>query len=149
MKSRFLILAAFCALVFGLPTSGLAQRPGGQTELSTVQRLDVDGNHLRACFRKLRRVCAWVADHQVGVDWQTGKSGKRFDDGQTDRDVRNEMAVHHVNVQDARTATFDGTDFFAKTREVGRQNRGGDVDISMVEHAPGPQLLRATGFSSG
>jgi hypothetical protein len=53
MKSRFLILAAFCALVFGLPTSGLAQRPGGQTELSTVQRLDVMSSKLDHMRRSL------------------------------------------------------------------------------------------------
>jgi outer membrane protein assembly factor BamD len=53
MKSRFLILAAFCALFFGLPTSGLAQRPGGQTELSTVQRLDVMGSKLDHMRRSL------------------------------------------------------------------------------------------------
>src|SRR5688572_7149796 len=53
MKSRFLILAAFCVLVFGLPTSGLAQRPGGQTELSTVQRLDVMSSKLEHMRRSL------------------------------------------------------------------------------------------------
>src|SRR6185503_16357171 len=53
MKSRFLILAAFCALVFGLPTSGFAQRPGGQTELSTVQRLDVMSSKLDHMRRSL------------------------------------------------------------------------------------------------
>src|SRR5687768_2231957 len=53
MKSRFLILAAFCALVFGLPTSGSAQKPGGLTELSTVQRLDVMGSKLDHMRRSL------------------------------------------------------------------------------------------------
>src|SRR5215213_9340041 len=41
MKSRFLILVVFCALVFALPKTGFAQKTGGQTELSTTQRLDV------------------------------------------------------------------------------------------------------------
>jgi hypothetical protein len=42
MKSRLFILAVFCALVFGLPNAGFAQqKPLGQTELSTNQRLDV------------------------------------------------------------------------------------------------------------
>ena len=53
MKSRFFILAAFCALVFGLPTSVFAQRPGGQTELSTVQRLDVMSSKLDHMRRSL------------------------------------------------------------------------------------------------
>lgn len=53
MKSSLLILAVFCALVFGLPTTGLAQRPGGQTELSTSQRLDVMDSKLDLMRRSL------------------------------------------------------------------------------------------------
>jgi len=53
MKSRFLILAVFCALVFGLPNTGFAQRPGGQTELSTSQRLDVMASKLDSMRRSL------------------------------------------------------------------------------------------------
>jgi len=54
MKSRFLILAAFCALVFGLlPQSGFAQKPSGQTELSTGQRLDVMSSKLDLLRRSL------------------------------------------------------------------------------------------------
>ena len=54
MKSRFLILAAFCALIFGLlPQSGFAQKPSGQTELSTGQRLDVMSSKLDLLRRSL------------------------------------------------------------------------------------------------
>jgi hypothetical protein len=42
MKSRFFILALFCVAVLGLfQTAFGQQRTGGQTELSTAQRLDV------------------------------------------------------------------------------------------------------------
>ncbi len=53
MKSRLFILAVFCALVFGLPTPGFAQRPAGQTELSTGQRLDVMDSKLDLMRRSL------------------------------------------------------------------------------------------------
>jgi hypothetical protein len=46
MKSRFVILALFCAAVFGLPQAVVGQRTGGQTELSTTQRLDVMSSKL-------------------------------------------------------------------------------------------------------
>ncbi|HET9525520.1 MAG TPA: outer membrane protein assembly factor BamD [Pyrinomonadaceae bacterium] len=62
MKSRFLILAAFCALVFGLPTSVLAQRPGGQTELSTVQRLDVMSSKLDHMRRSLNSALSAMSE---------------------------------------------------------------------------------------
>ena len=54
MKSRFLILAIFCALVFGLPKMGVAQKSGGgQSELSTSQRLDVMSSKLDLMRRSL------------------------------------------------------------------------------------------------
>ena len=54
MKSRFLILAVFCALVFGLPKMGFAQKSGGgQSELSTGQRLDVMSSKLDLLRRSL------------------------------------------------------------------------------------------------
>lgn len=53
MKSRLLILAVFCAVVFGLPTPGFAQKPTGQTELSTNQRLDVMDSKLDLMRRSL------------------------------------------------------------------------------------------------
>jgi outer membrane protein assembly factor BamD len=53
MKSRVLILATFCALVFGLPSAGFAQQRQGQTELSTVQRLDVMSSKLDLMRRSL------------------------------------------------------------------------------------------------
>ncbi len=53
MKSRFLILAAFCALVFGLPNTGFAQQRQAQTEQSTGQRLDVMDSKLDLLRRSL------------------------------------------------------------------------------------------------
>src|ERR1044072_6092015 len=51
--SRFLILAVFCALVLGFSQTGLAQKSGGQTELSTSQRLDVMASKLDLMRRSL------------------------------------------------------------------------------------------------
>jgi hypothetical protein len=56
------------------------------------------------------------------------------------------MAVHHVDVQNVSAAAFDRAYFLAETREVGGQNRRGNFDISVVEHAPDPQPNCATGF---
>src|SRR5688500_15720273 len=99
--------------------------------------LDMDRNHLRAGPYKLRRVCPWIGDHQVSIDRQTSKTGKRFHDGQTDRDVGHEMSVHHVNVQNIGSAAFDGAYFIAQTREVGGQNRRSNFDVS-IEHTLHP-----------
>jgi outer membrane protein assembly factor BamD len=53
MRSRFFILAVFCALIFGVAQIGFAQKSGGQTELSTVQRLDVMSSKLDLMRRSL------------------------------------------------------------------------------------------------
>jgi outer membrane protein assembly factor BamD len=53
MRSRFFILAGLCALVFGVAQTGFAQKSGGQTELSTVQRLDVMSSKLDLMRRSL------------------------------------------------------------------------------------------------
>jgi outer membrane protein assembly factor BamD len=53
MKSRFFILAAFCALVFGLPNSGFAQQRQAQTEQTTGQRLEVMDSRLDLMRRSL------------------------------------------------------------------------------------------------
>ena len=53
MRSRFLILAVFCALIFGVVKTGFAQKSGGQTELSTTQRLDVMSSKLDLLRRSL------------------------------------------------------------------------------------------------
>jgi outer membrane protein assembly factor BamD len=62
MKSRFLILALFCAAVFGLPQTAFGQKSGGQTELSTAQRLDVMGSKLDSMRRSLSSAVAAMPD---------------------------------------------------------------------------------------
>src|SRR5215216_1542544 len=62
MMSRFLILAAFCALVFGVPKTDFAQKPGGQTELSTTQRLDVMSSKLDLLRRSLSSALRVIED---------------------------------------------------------------------------------------
>ena len=62
MKSRFLILAVFCALVFGLAQTGFAQKPGGQTELSTGQRLEVMSSKLDLMRRSLASAIRALTD---------------------------------------------------------------------------------------
>jgi outer membrane protein assembly factor BamD len=55
MKSCFLTLLTACALILGLSLAATAQRTGGQTELSTTQRLDVMTSKLDSMRRSLNR----------------------------------------------------------------------------------------------
>jgi outer membrane protein assembly factor BamD len=62
MKSRFIILALFCAAILGLSGTAFGQRPGGQTELSTAQRLDVMSSKLDQMRRSLNSAIAAMPD---------------------------------------------------------------------------------------
>jgi hypothetical protein len=62
-------------------------------------------------------------DHQMYVEW-------RFDSippqcirhERTDRQVRDVMIIHDVEVNEISTGVENRTNFFAKTREIRRQN---------------------------
>jgi outer membrane protein assembly factor BamD len=112
MKSRFLILVAFCALIFGLPATGLAQRPGGQTELSTNQRLDVMSSKLDLMRRSL----------QAAISVLEGKTEEKSKDKKSNADdpvvrlkgLEKEVASLNSEVSDIRTKNdkaekFDST----------------------------------------
>src|SRR5215216_7243101 len=62
MRSRFLILAVFCALIFGVAQTGFAQKSGGQSELSTGQRLDVMSSKLDLMRRSLSSAIRVISD---------------------------------------------------------------------------------------
>ena len=62
MKSRFFILALFCAAVLGLPQAAFPQKSGGQTELSTAQRLEVMSSKLDAMRRSLSSALAAIPE---------------------------------------------------------------------------------------
>src|ERR1041385_9003052 len=53
MKCRLLSLLAFCALIISFNQVAIAQRSGGQTELSIAQRLDVMSSKLDLMRRSL------------------------------------------------------------------------------------------------
>ena len=63
MKSRLLILALFCAVVFG-PQAVFGQKTGGQTELSTNQRLDVMSSKLDSMRRSLSSALAAMPENK-------------------------------------------------------------------------------------
>ena len=110
MKSRFLILAVFCALIFGLPKAGVAQRTGGQSELSTGQRLDVMASKLDLMRRSLSSALRAMED-------KSSKDKKANADDPVVRLKGLEKEVSSVNseVNDLRSKNdkaekFDATD---------------------------------------
>ena len=98
---------------------------------------------------RTRDLALGALDHQVHVDQRAGgvdAVGERGDDERPHRDRRHEVAVHDVDVDDARAGVEHLADLVPEAGEVGGQDRGGDA--VQLGHQIGwsielPQLLHA------
>jgi len=111
MRSRFLILAVFCALIFGVAQTGFAQqKSGGQTELSTTQRLDVMSSKLDLLRRSLS-----AASKALEAKADKDKKANADDPVTRLKGLEKEVASLNNEVNDIRTKNdkaekFDPTD---------------------------------------
>ena len=65
-------------------------------------------------------------DHEMHVDRRRDAVlAQRFADERADREIRDVVIVHDVEVDEVRAGRNDGVDFLAEPREVGRQDRRG------------------------
>lgn len=96
MKSRFVILALFCAAVLGLPQAVVGQRTGGQTELSTTQRLDVMSSKLDTMRRSLNSALAAIPENK-------DKNANADDPAVRLKSLEKEVSSLNSEVNDLRT----------------------------------------------
>ena len=71
-----------------------------------------------------------VRDHEMDVEWESSHFVKRFDNGRTDREVRHEMPVHHVHVQQVGSRGFHRGDFIGQVRKVRGESKGQRVTVA-------------------
>ena len=148
MKSRFLILVVFGALVFALPKTGFAQKPSGQSELSTSQRLDVMASKLDLMRRSLSSALNALED----------KSKDKSKDKKTDADdpfarlrgLEKEVSSLNSEVNDIRSKNdkaekFDATAVDRLESSVAELNKR--VETGLQETA-GARNAKATAGSS-
>jgi len=90
----------------------------------------MDRDHVRARFHERRDVAVRFLDHQVHIERPGRDVPDRPDDRRPDRDVRHEVPVHHVDVNEIRAAAFDGRNVAAEGREVGGEDGGSDLNSS-------------------
>ncbi len=69
-------------------------------------------------------------DHQMHVEDLLRVWAERRDDVGADGDVRHEMPVHHVDMDPVGARLVDRAHLLAEPREIGRQDRRGDDDVS-------------------
>ncbi len=82
----------------------------------------MNGNDIRARFRKRREIRVGRCDHQMHVEDFLRVRADRLHDGGPERDVRYEVTVHYIDVNPVGACLIGGAHFFAKLREVSREN---------------------------
>jgi hypothetical protein len=89
-------------------------------------RLGVDGDAVRSGLCHRLDLALGSLDHQVHVDDRAAgvhALGDRLDDQRTERDRRNEVAVHHVDVDHPRPGPHHLIDLAPEPGEVSRKDR--------------------------
>ena len=83
-----------------------------------------------ARLRELRHEAVHGIDHQVDVD-RRGDAvlAQGLADERPDREVRDVVVVHHVEVDPVGAGREHRVDFVTETGEVGRQDGGGDDGV--------------------
>ena len=114
--------------------AGFASMGGDQTERAIEMDTSflMDGNPVDAGLRKCGDEFVGSFDHQVTIEGDPRDLAKRSDHGRADRKIRNEMAVHDVDVENRGSALDGGLRFFAEPCEVSRENGGSEFDHGNV-----------------
>jgi len=148
MRSRFLILAVFCALIFGVAQTGFAQKSGGQqTELSTTQRLDVMSSKLDLMRRSLNAAIKALEAKTVDKD----KKANADDPVAVLKGLEKEVASVTSEVNDIRSKNdkaekFDTTALDRLEGTVGELNTRVETNL---QQTAGLRTTATAGNSSG
>src|SRR5215208_21462 len=78
----------------------------------------VDRQISRAHRRKPLQIAFWLLDHQVHVERQRGGPTDRLDDDETEADVRDEVAIHDVNVDQIHASRLSLADLIGQMTKV-------------------------------
>src|SRR3989442_15571999 len=69
-----------------------------------------------------------MLNHQVHIEWKFRLLAHNLDNHRTERNVVDEMSVHHVAVNPVRSGFFHLSNFISQPRKVGREDGWGDDD---------------------
>ena len=103
----------------------------------------VDGDPSSAGFRESGDEFVRPFNHKMTIEWEFRDFAKRCYDRRPDCDIRDEVAVHHVHVEDACSPFDDGLRFRAEAGEVSRQDGRSELDHKSSARNPG--MLRFLG----
>ena len=90
-----------------------------------IKGLGVNGHDIRLALEEPRKLVQRVGNHQVHVERKVGDALELFDEGNAQREVRDEMTIHDVHMNEACSALLDHANIALHVHEVGRQNGRG------------------------
>jgi hypothetical protein len=88
----------------------------------------VDGDPISASSGECGDEFVRPFNHQMTIEWDFRDLAKRGNHGGPDRDVWDEVAIHHVHMEDGRSPFDDGLRFRAEAGEVSRQDGRSKLD---------------------
>src|SRR5882672_736329 len=93
-----------------------------------MTRFDVNGNEARPCLVKSFNIVFRMHNHQMHVQRFFGVTPDSFHYGNTEGNVRDKYAIHHVHMDPVGLALIDHTDFLIQagkiTGQYGRRYQG-------------------------
>ncbi len=92
---------------------------------------DVDGYSVCAGSGESRNQPVRSFDHQVDIQRKVRNPAAGFDDPRPHRQVRDEMAVHDVDVDPVCAAGFGLMNGVPQRGEIGREDRGRDQGLHL------------------
>ena len=129
-------------------TDSHAERAHLVEQRTRIAELDVHRAAIGAGVRERVEEVGGIVDHQVAVEEQLGVLAHRLDDRRPDGEVVDEVAVHHVDVQQIGVVG-DPVDVGREAGEVGRENRRGELHgCKVTGRPPGRSRRRSTNIPS-
>jgi len=68
---------------------------------------------------ELIEIAFGLDDHQMHVEWFFGDTAHRFDDHRADRQVRDEAAIHYIDMDPIAAGRVSRAHLLAEPREIG------------------------------
>ena len=91
-------------------------------------RLGLDEQMIGAGLGEVREIALRLDDHQMHIERLLRGASHRLDNHRSDRDVRHEAAVHHVDMDPVGSRRIDGANLLGEPPEIRRQDRRRDND---------------------